>query len=265
MTRIAKAKTKIANIIYQLLWFGIYSKSNPFPDLASTATMEDFLHLSIGRFEKQIKLAESIANFFKVSILLLVGDSNSGVFNSFFACIRFNAVTISMGIPGTRSDQWLKCLQSKEAKNLLNMMEGLDCWVDDESVRAAKMARLNPRRIMVWNVSGNSVLQKSMKNAKVSLRGLREMFPLSFNILIPPIHTQILDSVPNDIDYEKDVESINSYIMEEWEFQSINLRAVLQNPITGDSWYGYLSDPVHYSKTGQRIITRALNWVLGLY
>lgn len=249
-----KLRTKIANTIYQLLWFGIYSKLYRAEAKIGTVSMERYLELCIPRFRKQIQLAKKIAEFFKVPLLSLIGDSNSGVFNSFWCAIKFNAVTITLGIPGTRPDQWVKLFFNDEAKELLEELQGID-WNEKSEAGG----------IMVWNIGGNSVLQKSMGNAKLALQALREMFPFSFNILIPPIHSWLLDKVPNDIDYDKDIDTINGYIKYEWGIQAINLRPIFTNPYTGDSWYGYLSDPVHYSRTGKRIITRTLNWILGLF
>lgn len=248
-----KIRTRIANTIYQLLWFGFYSRSYDPAFPIGSVRIEKYMESCIPRFQRQISLAKAIAKFFNVKILTLIGDSNSAVFTSFYSAIRFQAVTITLGIPGTRPDQWVKFFYNDLAKDLTKELILIHEWNGSES------------GIMVWNIGGNSVLQKSMGNAKLALEALRELFPFSFNILIPPIHSWILDKVPNDIDYDQDIELINSYIINEWHLQAINLRPIFANPITGDSWYGYLSDPVHYSSKGKRIITRTLNWVLGLF
>jgi hypothetical protein len=237
-------KAKSINIIYQLLWFSIFSIFNPSPK--KTLSLDDFLVRSIERFVFQIKLARFLSNAFKVKILLLIGDSNSGVFNSYSSAIRFNAITITLGVPGTQSLQWNKLLELDEARELKSLLD----WIDKE-------------HIFCWNIGGNFVLQGLMSEAEESLLKLWKLFPHSFNILIPPIHTSLLESVPNDIDYEYDVEIINSYITRFWGIRAINLRLLFLNPWTNDSWYGYLSDPVHYSFKGKKIIARALNMVLG--
>jgi hypothetical protein len=272
-----KLRTKIANWVYQILWFGFHSRRTK-PNLSiGSVTMERYLELCIPRFQKQMDLAKSIAKSFNVKLLLLIGDSNSGVFNSFYAAIMFKAVTITLGIPGTRPDQWAKFFLSEPARNLLYEIQKIshseiypfNASSKQDITEITKNVILhsalkNSKGIMVWNIGGNSVLQKSMTNAKIALQALREMFPFSFNILIPPIHSWILDKVPNDIDYDQDIETINSYIVNEWQTQAINLRPIFKNPLTGDSWYGYLSDPVHYSRKGKRIISRTLNWILRL-
>lgn len=233
-------KLYIAKFIYQAIWFGILSQF--YRKRVTTNILLD----NSKRFAAQLKLAKFIGEFFQVPIIILIGDSNSEVFANFKSAMKFNAIAVTMGVGGTRPDTWSDYFasgldESREVYQLLHSME-------NDGVK------------VIWNIGGNSVLQRSMENAYISLARLHTWFPKSWNITIPPIHYSILNHVYDDISLiESDVRTINSYILDLWKSHGIDLGSFLQNPYTGEAWYGKLSDPVHYGKSGMEIITLFIN------
>ena len=225
---------KIANFIFQFLWFFVVS---PFH---KKKVVENIISANRKRAACQLKLAIIISKIFNVPIQALIGDSNSEVFSNFWTAVKFNKITVTLGIGGTTPDDWLKFLTELESAWILKTLQVVV-------------------KYLFWNIGGNSVLQGKMETAEGSLKGLQKLFQNSFNFLAPPVHASILKTLGTGIDYKKEVERLNSMIQKFWKVLAIDIFSILKNPATEEAWFGTLADPVHYSDLSKNLIISFIN------
>lgn len=229
-------KLFIAKFIYQMIWFGILSQ------IYKRKITTNILVDNSKRFVIQLKFAKQISNLFNVKILVLMGDSNSEVFSNYRSAMGFKAIAVTLGVGGTRPDTWSGFLNKYliDVVTIRQLLNDLD---------------------IIWNIGGNSALQGAMDIAYDSLQELFRMFPKSYNITIPPIHYSVLKPITEDRakSLEGDVNTLNSYIIDLWKENAIDLGAFFKNPHTGEAWIGTLSDPVHYGNSGKIVITEFIN------
>jgi len=225
---------KIANFLYQFLWFFIVS---PF---YKKKLVKDILTANRKRFKVQIMIAVFISSLFNIPFQVLIGDSNSEIFANFRTAIKFNKITVTLGIGGTTPDGWLKFLTELESAWILKTLQVVV-------------------KYLFWNIGGNSVLQGKMETAEGSLKGLQKLFQNSFNFLAPPVHASILKTLGTGIDYKKEVERLNSMIQKFWKVLAIDIFSILKNPATEEAWFGTLADPVHYSDLSKNLIISFIN------
>lgn len=223
---------KMKNKIFQAIWFvrrGLIPRKT-----GEGIPVKDYSK----RLFKQLELAR----FFGGPKLVLIGDSNSEAFSNEKDMKRFHCVAVGLGIGGTRADQWVEWFESADGQRLKSLMG---------------------QATVVWNIGGNHVLQNRMDNAASSLKRLKQMFPDSWNIMIPPIHHSILKRAGVDPDRSRaNVEEVNRIIEENWSPRVINLYKEFMGP-NGEAFPGLLADPVHYGRQARKIIVSVIRKVVG--
>ena len=220
------------NKIFQALWYLI----------KGIVKRKEGSGLSVSDYSDRLFFQLKLARIFGSPELILIGDSNSEAFSNQDDMSQFDCLAVGLGIGGTRADQWLTWFQSSEGRRMQEMFG------------EAKV---------VWNIGGNHVLQEVMGNAEDSLKGLKELFPESWNIVIPPIHHSILTLAGLDgEETQLNVEKINGMIRDVWSTKVIDLYNVFVSP-AGEAYPGLLSDPVHYGPEARKIIGTVIKKSIG--
>jgi hypothetical protein len=161
---------------------------------------------------------------------VLLGDSNSEVFSKYRVMRKFDSLFVSLGVGGTRVDQWYEFLKTRTGKIILFLLGSAH---------------------RVVNVGGNNVLQLKMDAVLSALSGLYARLDNKkenkiIAILIPPIHFDLFTANGWPLSLRADVEKVNSLIR-------IFFPIIIDpTPLVDLDNDGYpdplaLSDPIHYA------------------
>lgn len=104
---------------------------------------------------------------------------------------------------------------------------------------------------IIWNIGGNHILQNAMESLEKNLEKLKEIFPNSWNCLIPPIHMTAI-SMLNGLSVSEikgRVDHANSLISKIWNIKTIDTYSPFLNPsANGEPYWFVLEDLVHFSE-----------------
>lgn len=164
-----------------------------------------------------------------------LGDSNGEKLDSRSAMVQLGdglGLGINLSTAGMRGDFWLEYLTGTLTGK----------WIYEQ------LSRMKARTI--WNIGGNHVLQNRMDNLESSLKGLKDLFPDSFNCLIPPIHAGLLETVGgmNAVEIRQRVTVANQTIKDIWKERTIDTYSPFLSPDpSGEPYFYVLQDFVHFS------------------
>lgn len=220
---------ELKNLLFQSYWHGFGKKGwgtdlNPF-----------------NKWRRNIT-AYSKAKYFGTLKKLFIGDSNCEALDNFKDSKNFNALTVVFGFGGTTPDDYVNFLRSKDGENFYTQLS-----ID--------------KPIIVWNIGGNSVLQKRMNTCQENLRIIKNYFPDSYIINIPPIHVGVFEAlnIQTNGDLLTNIGTVNGYLNSIWGPKVIDFSSRILNPITGEAVYGLLQDPVHYAEKARKEIVKIIN------
>lgn len=212
------------NKFFQLLW---YSIRGVYPYKTGDG-------LTLDCYSLRMQKALSFADWFGKIGCAVLGDSNGATLDRQDKMTLLwkdsQDVAVNLAIGGTRADQWADFLSLSPV--------GLEI-----------VSKLKDSKI-VFNIGGNNVLQGRMALLKGSLQKLKDIFPNSYNCLIPPIHYQLasilLNRTPEDI--KADIDKANSIIREIFGTDTIDTHTPFLTPDgSGEPYFIVLKDVVHFS------------------
>ncbi|MCB1306181.1 MAG: SGNH/GDSL hydrolase family protein [Leptospiraceae bacterium] len=211
-----KLLAQILNFLFQSLWFLLHG----------------LIPRKIGRGDRLIHYSPRIVAQLLLSYLFggpriaLLGDSNSAVFSRWTVMIRFDVVAVSIGVPGTRMDQWADFFETKTGRFVL--------WL------------LRPAIDFV-NLGGNNALHRKAEIIESASSRVKSFLPESWIILIPPIHVDYFSILVPPDSLQKDINRINKALRKEWAPRVIDPSPLVDRDSDGIPDEGALGDPVHYA------------------
>lgn len=216
----------IRNFLFQLYWhsFGKKSWTNP-----------------LDKWRRNIT-AYNKAQYFGQIKKLFIGDSNCEALDNFKDSKGFNALTVVFGFGGTTPDDYVSFLRSKDGETFYTQTQ-----ID--------------KPVIVWNIGGNSILQKKMDTCLNNLRIIKQYFPDSYIVNIPPVHAWILEEVGFDKKENliNNIQKVNGFLNQLWGDKVIDLSSRILNPATGEALFGTLQDPVHYAERVRKELVKIIN------
>lgn len=219
------------NRIFQFVWFNLIRPFIP-RKTGEGARLLDYSE----RMTAQISASE---NFGKLDFAIL-GDSNAENLATYSDMVQLGkelGLGVNIGIGGMRADSWLEFFLTAAGKEIFQKLSS------DKNTQ------------IIWNIGGNHVLQNRMDILKISLKSLHDMFPGSYNCLIPPIHSGLISSLSGiSQDEIKDrVLTCNWYIEEIWKEKAIDTYTPFVSPSPdGEAYFTVLQDAVHFSDMADR-------------
>ncbi len=223
------------NKIFQWLWFRIIKYLIP----ASKGVL-------IPKNQNRLIWKLRIAKLFGPIHGILIGDSNSAIFDTYDCMHRFQSLTVSLGVPGTTAGDWLVFFKTQKGKKFYDKLVIIDN--------------------IIWNIGGNYSLRGLMKKSHAELTQLWKIFPISWNCLIPPVHAGMLATISESgesprsaDDWKADFIILREYIRQIWKPFVIDLFTPFIDPQTGEATIIYLRDAVHFSKIAVNIIQKVFN------
>lgn len=183
------------------------------------------------RMQEQIQLAGSYGPIG----LTIMGDSNAENLASYRYMKKFDrfGISLNLAVAGSRADEWLYFFAKTETGHQIY-----------QKIHTTKI---------LWNIGGNHILQNRMDNLESSLKGLKKLFPHSFNCLVPPIWTRFLQYSSQQIEWNHRIKLCNSYIQDIWQQRAIDTYSPFVNQNTGEPHILTHKDPVHFSKYGNAV------------
>jgi hypothetical protein len=220
------------NILFQIVWFLI-------KPLIPRKKEEHKVADLAGRMLVQLKLAR----FFGRVAFVFAGDSNAAGFRPKRFMSAFRSIACNIAIEGTTADQWCEFFMSEEGKTVREAMGDA---------------------IVVWSIGGNHVIQKKMDIAAGALRTLHDLFPDSYNIVVPTLHYSLLGIVGvTEEEGRVGVAQVNAVIKNLWKQKAIDLVSLIEQ-ISGLPFSLLLRDPVHYGDVARKALIEAIRGVTGV-
>lgn len=224
------------NKIFQFLWFKVIEKMIP--------TEPGYL---IPRVRHRLIWKMKIAKLFGPIHGILIGDSNSAIFDTYDCMRRFESLTVSFGVSGTTADDWIDFFRVQIGRKFYRSLK-------------------NSGAEIIWDIGGNYSLRGQMSAAHLGLTTLHSMFANSWNCLIPPVHYNMLSESTgtngtnrSSGDWKADFIILRSYITEIWSPFVIDLYNPFLDPATGEASLPFLKDMVHFSRIAVNIIQKVFN------
>lgn len=218
------------NFIFQSIWKiqkGFYKRNK-----GNTLLLSDYSERMIAQV--------NLANKFNYKKLIVIGDSNGENLSTYSNMLQLgnglNSIGVNIAIGGTRADSWAHFFNHEiDGMLLYNDIKFFD--------------------YIIFNIGGNHILQDKMDILYESLNKLKEMFPNSYNCLVPPIHYNIISTLSSkdEFDLRFKVSKANRMIKEIWQNRVIDTYSVF----TDEKENPYLlthEDAVHFSDTTDRKI-----------
>lgn len=212
------------NKFFQMLW---YSIRNVYPFKTGDG-------LTLDCYSQRMEKALSFADWFGGVRCAVLGDSNGATLDKSEKMTLLwkgqDGVAVNLAIGGTRADQWADFLSlSPVGTDIAKQLKG---------------------SVIVFNIGGNNVLQGRLALLKSSLQKLKDIFPDSYNCLIPPIHYQLaglfLNRTADEI--KLDIDKANSIIREIFADRTIDTYTPFVNSDgSGEPYFIVLKDAVHFS------------------
>jgi hypothetical protein len=130
-----------------------------------------------------------------------------------------------------------------------NTKNGRDCF------SLVKYLESNGAKVL-FNIGGNHILKGEMDSAQRDLIKLHYRFPDSYNCLVPPIHTTILEKLTNkpkgSIDAK--VKKLNKIIEMIWNDKTIDMYSPFLDWDTHGPYLIALGDLVHFSQLADETV-----------
>lgn len=172
--------------------------------------------------------------------VILIGDSNAAALCRRKTMSLFDDVAVNLGVGGTVAEDWFKFFAAtKEGQKLKRMMSG---------------ARV------IWNIGGNYCLRQMMDSMTIGMRALWQLFPLSWNCTIPPVHDNIIEELFGVPAHEirENMGRINEVIHATWGPRVYDLYDLFHDHHEDGVYWWALRDIVHYSRYAAGIIVRLI-------
>lgn len=212
------------NKFFQMLW---YSIRGVYPFKTGDG-------LTLDCYSLRMQKALSFADWFGGAGCAVLGDSNGATLDKSEKMTLLwkgkDDAAVNLAIGGTRADQWADFLSlSPNGTEIASKLKGSK---------------------IVFNIGGNNVLQGRMTLLKSSLQKLKDIFPDSYNCLIPPIHYQLAAILLNRSadEIKQDIDKANSIIREIFQDRTIDTYTPFVNSHdSGEPYFIVLKDAVHFS------------------
>lgn len=214
------------------------------------------LESNVTKIKGQIRLAKIFQFIFRVPIMLIViGDSNGENLAKpkYMKSFGYLGLALNIAKGGTRADTWQILFQTYP--DLLKLIQ-------------------DTFPIVLFNIGGNHVLQGRMDLMEPALIYLKENFPKSFNMEIPPIYSDLISGLNGNLsakEIENNVKLTNNVINDLWSLRAINLYDLFIDPTTlSDDIVDKpvmftLGDLVHFSDLGNQIRLEYINYFFMVY
>lgn len=206
---------KIRNILFQSVWFTIRGL---IPRKIGDGS-------SIRHYAPRMLVQLALAWLFGSPAIVLIGDSNSEVFSKAKVMRRFDNLAVSLGIGGTRLDQWAVFFETTIGRLVLWLIDGADVFI---------------------NLGGNNVLQRKIEIAQDAAIDLQAHLPYSWIILIPPIYFDVLGPIAAPEVLRKEIKKVNKTLKDIFIHRVIDPSSLVDTDSDGNPDPLTLTDPVHY-------------------
>ena len=178
---------------------------------------------------KYIRKLLSLAALLGGPDVVIMGDSNAETLDKKEKALKFKGLglVINIAIGGTTAGAWIILLNQHR-----------DIY---DSIKKAKI---------FMNIGGNHCwMEQTMIPARSELVVLRNLLPNSWNMTIPPIHSEIIEQLSNQPpgSINNNVLVINDYIREIWKLKAIDIHALFANWRGTGAYLFVLKDLVHFS------------------
>lgn len=226
--------------MYYWLWYKIISKIAR-KGRKNAGLIEEYEN----HFLKKLKMANTFGGIDAVWI----GDSNVERGDKYFLMKRFGKYrVVNLGKGGSKASDWVRFfLASPVGREIYKMIK-------DKTV--------------IFGLSGNDILQRTMKELPANIRSLHGMFLRSFCANVPRINSEALAEMAKHIpiweqwtaaDYNKAVKEHNDIIKQEYGVLTINVYSLFLNKDSQKAYWFVLQDMVHYSKVAIRVFVPIIN------
>jgi hypothetical protein len=207
---------------FQLAWNQFYKKIIPHK---KSKNPFDKVRL----IKAQLFLAKSFGDI----KLCILGDSNAENLANYELMIKFDPIglSVNLAIGGTRADHWIVFFESEPGQKVL------------QAIGKAKI---------LWNIGGNHILQKRMDIMESSLSILHDLFPQSYNCLLPPIWSKYLQSLGTEIEINHQLQLCNQTIKTIWKEKTIDTYTPFLNWESNEPYVLAHKDLVHFSEFGNK-------------
>lgn len=182
-----------------------------------------------------------LASLFGGAKFIVIGDSNAENLNTYPKRMRFAkefGICVNIGIGGTRADSWVEFFTATTEGNQIYRMF-LAMWEKDRTIK------------VLFNIGGNNILQSKMDVVEGSLKKLYQLFPMSYNCLIPPIHLSLLEQIGCGVYTRRGlidgVDRVNNLIKTYWGKNTIDTYTPFMDKDTREAFLFVLQDAVHFS------------------
>lgn len=220
---------RLKNRIVQFLYFALYR-----------LVPVDKTQIGIMHEYKRMMFYMAIARLLGGPRIILIGDSNSEILRQRGAMSLFDDIAVNLGVGGTVAEDWFKFFAvTREGQRLKKMMGG---------------ARV------IWNIGGNYCLRHMMDTMTIGMRSLWQLFPLSWNCTIPPVHDDIIEAMFGVPAWQirENMGRINDVIHATWGPRVYDLYDLFHDHHEDCVYWWALRDIVHYSKYAVGIIVRLI-------
>ena len=183
---------------------------------------------------KMLKQIEAAMLFGNID-LFIIGDSNAANLNKLKPMLQLSQYgsVVNIGIGGTTSTDWNEFFKTANGRTIFNIIKANNSKV-------------------VFNIGGNHVLQHSESDAPFGLQDLKNLFPESYNCLIPPIRYSLISGILNrsPIELKQGIQKVNMIINNLWTNRVIDTYSPFVNYADKDNQESYLfvqKDGIHFS------------------
>lgn len=183
------------------------------------------------RMIEQLKLA---LNFTDKIDFVIIGDSNGENLATYSNMVQLQkeigGIGVNIAIGGTRADTWNEFLRFSH--------KGIDIY---------RFIDTHVKKV-IFNIGGNHILQDKMDILEKEFISLYELFPESYNCLVPPIHIGLIAGLKgiNPQVIQERVETCNNLIKHIWRNKAIDTYTPFLSP-SKEPYFFVLDDLVHFS------------------
>ena len=196
--------------------------------------------VNIEAFSKRMMFKLKLAKLFGGPDLIIIGDSNGENLNDDKDNIQLGVLGIICNIArsGSTATDWNYFFMETElGKQMYKLIESFNCDI-------------------LLNIGGNHLLKGEMNTAARELAKLHSLLPSSWNCLVPPIHSDILEDLtfkPRG-SIEAKVKKLNKIIKNEWKDKAIDLYSPFVDFDGVGPYIMVLQDVVHFSQLADETI-----------
>lgn len=170
-----------------------------------------------------------------------VGDSQTENGDRQDIMNRFSVLAVNIGHGGSYAHHYLEAFKTELGEQLLEELQGM---------------------LVIFNIGGNYILKGQMDIALEGMKELLKLFPASFCVNVPPIHSNFIAELGKDIpgfyktaaEVNAAVADINQIISDQWGLQTINIHDILDNEDDIKIWWFALVDIVHFNDVAYKKI-----------